>query len=677
MTRTDVEHFHRMVDMLPSDPPPRDIAAYLDAKRVLPASTPYPGRWQTSRVEYFREVFSDMNIWSPVQHEVVVAAAQTGKTSCMEGVAAFYMDCVPSEILYVAATQDLCERWAVSRLPFLIESLGFKHKIVAQSGSSTSRRSGDRVYRKEGYGFALDIVSAQSAASLRASSKRLLLRDEVSGCKIETNSGEGSWLSISEARTIVWGNRRKILDCSTPAVYGSCAITKLFEQGDQRVWKVPCPRCGFFQELVMGNAQARVGLVGEYKEGKLLRAVYLCARCHQIILNYEKAAMNAKGRWEPTATSQSPYFVSRRISALPSLFITWNEIMQKYNESHGDPEQERAFANLILGQAFQETGARPEMRHVVELRSNYKEGVVQPEALFLVAGGDVQRGSAIDPATGKPKDPDNPPGIYLEVLGIARGHRTASVAYLFFGGFIEDAYAGAWRKLEEFIVHGGRDGAPGLVFFRADGRPFQVRQVLIDSGEGLATPVVYDFCFNHKLSGINPVKGYGFLKSDKRRAQHGDVAGPQFFRKWSATNIDAQHTLYTISTNHYKSQLYGNLKIKPTLDDPNPYGLAKFPYTYSDRYFEQLCSEVRMHDGSYHPVGGARQEAIDARVYALAAGDIFLANMVTFYRLAAQRGGNSPQYVQGIDTNVILDKLEAEAGIAPVNRMPPDQGGTS
>jgi phage terminase large subunit GpA-like protein len=194
-----------------------------------------------------------------------------------------------------------------------------------------------------------------------------------------------------------------------------------------------------------------------------------------------------------------------------------------------------------------------------------------------------------------------------------------------------------------------------------------VDQILIDSGDGPFTNVVYDFC---RLSGrnTNPSKGFRFVKDDRKRAARGDEAGPQFFRKWKPVRLDSGQVLYTVSTNFYKTALYNNLRVQSTLENPNPPGLARFPFSYSDEFFLMLTGEEKRSDGAFHPIR-RRVEALDCRTLAMAASDIFLDRMVMDYRMQAQRAGASPETIQSIDSAFVIGRLEEQAGIAPVNQQ--------
>jgi hypothetical protein len=85
-----------------------------------------------------------------------------------------------------------------------------RKKIFHQSGSKQANKTGDRTFTKEYIGGTLDMASAQSAAGLRADSKRILLRDEIDSAPVLLRTGEGNWLAVSFARTNAFGDRKKI-----------------------------------------------------------------------------------------------------------------------------------------------------------------------------------------------------------------------------------------------------------------------------------------------------------------------------------------------------------------------------------------------------------------------------------------------------------------------------------
>jgi len=627
----------------PIKPPMKYISEYIERKRVLPSNTPFPGFWRNNRTPYLVEPMDCMSPFSPIQMTDIMKGVQLGATACAENVMAYWMDEFPSEILYISATAELLLKWATKRLEPLIDSCGFRHKIFAQTENKKSRRTGDKIFSKEFIGGNLDMASAQSAAGLRMDSKRILIRDEVDGAPPLLKTGEGNWLKVSEGRTRGWGARKKILTFSTPTTVEQSLITQEYNKGDRRKFRIPCPLCGKYQELVYGNEDTQHGIKADREAGRLIRGYYICEFCHDAFFNHHKSMFLHKGVWTPEVSDANPIRRSYHIPSLlsPVGMFSWTELVQERDEALTTPDGMRAFVNLYLGLAYQETGSRPKLENVIELRGAYSSGVVQDGVLYLVMGVDVQRGSE--------KNPNNPPRLEAEVLGIGAGYRTWSVAYLTFLGPVDDPAAGAWQKLNEWAEE------TNLIFRRADGAEFQPQIIFIDSGDGNVTAEVYRFC--EGWANTFPIKGFQALK--KKKGEPTDDAGPQNFRRYRAAK-SGDTVFYEISTNYYKTHIYNNLKIKRQDIDPQRPGFCEFPVDYGEKYFDQLTAEEKRTDGSFYCRPGRRNEALDCRVYALCAGDVWLDAQVLDLKLRLKDEGATPAALQQISRRTIIDALEAK-----------------
>ena len=101
-------------------------------------------------------------------------------------------------------------------------------------------------------------------------------------------------------------------------------------------------------------------------------------------------------------------------------------------------------------------------------------------------------------------------------------------------------------------------------------------------------------------------------------------------------------------------------------NDPQPYGFVDFPRDYGEKYFDMLTAEEKMADGSYES-HGRRNESLDNMVYAMCAGDVYLASEVERHRLTAinkgfpYRLGNilvrSKDELTRIDKRLIIDLM--------------------
>ena len=558
----------------------------------MPPGTPFPGFWENSRTPYSIEIMDNMSPLSPVMYESVMKGVQLGLTAQAENVIGYWMDESPTAILYVTATDDLLEKWSSTRLEPLIDSIGMRKKIYFQADMDVkSRRTGDKVFRKEYSGGALRMASAQSPAGLRSDSIRVLVLDEIDGAPKMLRTGEGVWLDVAYARTDAWGARKKIMEYSTPTTFEESLIYQQYLSGDQRKFNVPCPRCGVHDFLDFKN------LRHEMFEGHLEKVWYECPHCFSKIYNHEKSWMMGQGHWEPTAIPRDPF---RRSYHLPSIYspvgmLSWHDLYSRYLKAQSSPDGMRSFVNLYLGMPYKQAGYRPKLEQVCELRGEYSEGEIPDGVLFLTAGIDVQAGSVNDPL--------NPPRLEMEILGIGASYRTWSIGYLVFeGNTTGSSFEGAWEKIHTWALGGG------LTFRRSDGVQFQVSLIFIDSGDGNYVDVVYGF--TSRWNNTYASKGFSALK--KRKEEKGDEAGPHNFLRYRMAKSVRQSDciFYEISTNYYKTQIYRNLSLERRPLDPQRPGFCNFPRDRSENYFKMLTAEKKRLDGSFD-AGGRRNEALD------------------------------------------------------------------
>jgi phage terminase large subunit GpA-like protein len=662
MIAHDVQFFREMNALLPNNPPPRLISEYVEGRRNLPTNTPFPGLWRNARAPYLVEIMDNMSPYSPVQFQAIMKPRKVGMTTCAENVVGYWLDANPTEILYITASDDLALDWATKKLPPVIDSLGFRHKITASTESAKSRRSGDSTYRKEVIGGALDITSARSLMARRALDKRVLVIDEVDGVPALTTTGEGNWVEVLIGHTISWGARKKIMMFSSPTTIEASNINPYYETGDKRVFMVPCPVCGKLMELKMGNDSSDYGLKSETQGGVLVQAYYLTECCHEAIFNNQKLEMysdhphslrfpsieSAKARWEPTKDNGDPtrrsYGMNSLYSPIGMLSFTdlWKE--QKKAEEKG-PDGIRSFVNLYAGKPFKDSGSRPKLDTVLALRGNYSQKTVPRGVLYLTVGIDVQKGSL--------RDEKNPPRLEMEVLGHGAGYRTWSIMYARFEGDIMDPFSGAWESLNSFVDKGG------FQFKRDDGVSFSPMIAFIDSGDASEgrSEIVYRFC--GRWPNTFPVKGFKMLTADSKRREKVDVPGLGNFKKYRAAAIGSGgEVVYEISTNHYKNIIYNNLNILRSPQDPQRPGFCDFPREYDEEYFNMLTGTEKHLDGSFHDIR-ARVEALDCRVYALCAGDVYLDMKLEEYRRNMRAQGCTQEALMQITTRNIIDMLSA------------------
>ena len=633
-------HLVNRIELIPTDIPNISVSEYAETRRVLPTGTPFPGPWSNERTPYLTEIMDNMSVISPISHQAVMKGAQIGLTTAAENVLGYWMDASPAEIMFISATEDLLANWAAKRLEPMIDSCGFRSKIFNQSERKGARSQADKALKKEFIGGTLNMVSAQSAPSLRSDSKRVLIRDEIDGAPEMLRTGEGKWLEVSEVRTNAWGSRKKIFDFSTPTTWDQSAIRKQYERGDQRRFMVPCPHCGGYQYLKWGSARSNHGMRGETEAGQLCDVYYLCEHCREPIRDNHKQFLLNGGYWEPTARPEFPNFRSYHLPSTysPAGMLTWWEMWTKYKKAMEENDM-RAFVTLYLGEPYREVGERPKLNNVIELRSPYRRGTIpSKDVLFLTAAVDVQRGS--DKSGGKGAR------LEMEVCGHGADYATWSIDYRTFYGDVDDPGGGAWRDLHEFMQ------SHDFIYEREDGRKFAPIVVFVDSG--YSTDIVYAWCRGRER--VFATKGTQFLK--KKKDEEGDVVDGSTFKRFRI-NRSEDLTFIMISTNFYKGQIYNNLNATyRNLDDRDGrWGACHFPADYPDEYFAQLTAEEKRENGSFHKPSGRANEALDLRAMNLCASDFYLGRMVDLMKQDAKTAKVPFHDIQKINHRLVLAKI--------------------
>jgi phage terminase large subunit GpA-like protein len=659
---SDTEFLSGLVDQKNTEAGCQTVTEAIHGHRVMPPGTPLPGIVDVYRTPYLIEIMENMSPSSPVRRTTVMKSVQSAMTWAAENVIAAWCRHWPTKVLYLTATKEALTKWT-KRLEALITSMGLRDKIVASNTDRKTRTTGDKALSKTFQGGgALEMGSLQSPSDLASDSVQVAIADEVDRAPEQLRSGEGNFLRVLGGRLEAFLWKAKLLVFSTPTTWEGSLVFKEYQLGDQREYFVPCKHCGhmFFMEFKH--------LVPVYDENKLLSYALLnCPKCEGKHINSDKTVMLAGGEWRATAVPTTKGHRSYHISKMmvPVGLATWTNIYQEYINAKASDDM-APFYNLQLGLPFKETGSRPKIT-VEEVTGGYSERDIPDGVLFITVGMDVQQGSKTDLS--------KPPRLEMEVVGHGKNFRTWGIEYKVFedpewakdGPGIKDPAGGAWQTFVEWGIEERR-----LVYKRKDGRTFAPAIMFIDSGDGVTMDTVYSFTQRPDITPgwMFPSKGVGFFK--KNKDVEGDVTSQHNMMKYKASKNPRSGDVifYDIATNHYKKQIYQNLKLKRELDPGKSQrmGFCDFPsgaMGYDAHYFKMLTSEEMYADGSFHK-GPYYNEALDCRVYALCAGDVWLDIQVAQererIRQACTKKGIKVDTVklQMINRLWVLDRLERD-----------------
>ncbi|MBP0439908.1 terminase gpA endonuclease subunit [Tianweitania sediminis] len=314
------------------------VSGWADEHRKLTGvGASEPGDWGTARTPYLREIMDNMSTVSPVWKQAFVAGAQIGKTEAGNCCIGYWISAAPGPIMMVLPKAGTAEKMSKQRItPMINSSPAIAEKVTA-----------NLLMSREFHGGVLFFASTQSATDLRAIPVRYLYCDEVDAFPIECE-GEGPPMNLALARTRTFRNKRKVFLTSTPKSEATSAIWAAWQEGDVRLYHVPCPlpSCGAMITLELG------GLKWDWGDHRSVR--YGCPECKERFGEEHKTWMLERGEWRPTRKDLDQVPEGVRSYRLPSLYAPlgwhgWDEMVAKFEGIYSIPSKLAEFRNVDLG----------------------------------------------------------------------------------------------------------------------------------------------------------------------------------------------------------------------------------------------------------------------------------------------------------------------------------------
>lgn len=606
------------------------VSKYAESTRYLPSSvTPLPGYFSFDVTPYTREIADCMSLSSPVRIVGIMKGVQLGLTvGLLENVVLYTIGHVKSApVMMLTADKELSNlRTQQNILPMLSYS-GLDHLIQASEVNGKTRKSGMNKDKISFYGggYLLNF-GANSPAKLRSFSIQFLLIDECDGFK-QSVGNDGDPVKLAFDRTAAYIESRKICIFSTPTVAGQSKIDDHYKLGDRRIYKVPCKKCGFMQNLEWNMKDKSTGeiygLVFNHDHGVLdIKSIrYICKNCGCEHKNADKYKMLNAGEWVPTARPSEPNRRSYHISGLysPVGFKSWEDIVVEWfecwdvvNNTPKDVNKLKVFYNNNLGLPFRAENEkikfttiskyrRPEYR-LGEIPNYLAIGACESEILLLTMAVDVHK--------------DN---LAVSVFGWTKNHRPFVIDYWRIKGNCEDISDQCWVDLRNIIYE--------KVYISDDDKKYRIQLALIDSG--YLQHVVLEFCEN--TDGALPIKG---LEGQQRGAQ---------FEEFKLVKTKLGTDAINVNTGFYKERWYSSLRRPWGGDGIQPEYCFNAPIDISDDQLKELTVETKVEDLNpvtnnirgykWHRPSGSSNELWDLTVYNNAAIDVLA------YDIMVRQGG--------------------------------------
>ena len=543
-------------------------------RRLSPEGSAFTGRFRLESAPYQQEPMEAVSD-AEVQTVVLMWASQTGKTEALNNIVGYFMQEEPSPMLVLQPTLDMAETWSKDRLAPMIRDTPALRPLVADS---RSRDSGNTVLHKRFTGGHVSVAGANSPASLASRPIRVVLCDEVD--RYPPSAGaEGDPISLAQKRSDTFFNAVHVLT-STPTIKGLSRIEAEFDLTDQRRWFMACPHCKHGHTFEWAQVTWDKDTDGSHMPET---AHLVCPECGKKITDQQRQSMVRSGAWAATA----PFNGKRgyHLNGLHSLFPPrkgyttrlHQAVAQFLDAKHRGVESMKAWCNTFLANTWEESGETVSASPLMARREPYGDKIPE-DALLLTCGVDCQDDR-----------------LEAELVAWGEGEECWGIEYRTFYGSISNP--ATWQQLDEWLM---------LSWQHEGGTQMRVASAMIDTG--YQTKTVYDFCKPREVRRVHAIKGMAGqnrpIVSRPSRANSGKVA------------------LFGLGVDSAKELIYSRLKI-----DTAGAGYCHFPIGngYDEEYFEQLTAEkavTKTKAGTPVRVWvktRARNEALDVRVYALAA----------------------------------------------------------
>ncbi len=609
-------------------PEPLRLSEWADKNFYLVAeSSAIEGRWET--LPYQRAIMNTISN-DDVRIVTLFKSARIGYTKLITAALGYFAEHKSRNQVIWQPTDTDARDFVSDEVDPMIRDVPPVRKLLR---SDVEKKSKDNTkHRKAFLGSVLDIKGGKSARNFRRLTKDVCYYDELDGFDDDVE-GEGAPTSLGDVR-ITNSSSPKSVRGSTPSTKGESQIESSLADADMVFRRhLPCPDCHEYQYLKWS------GITWTANDPKTTK--YACEHCGALIDYSQYPDMDSQGRWMSSDGSyiddddnfrsddddeliDPPFHVGFVIWAAYSYFTSWVELAAEFLKAdaakkRGDRTKLKTFVNTRLGELWEEENETVEGSSLLNRRENY--GPEIPEGgLLLTAAVDVQDDR-----------------FEIEVVAWGYGSESWSIEYNVIIGdtSVDPEVKGSiWQQLDEYLL---------TRFTHETGVTMRIASACIDSG-GHRTQHVYRFCMKRLRRRVFAVKGMP--------GQGKPIAGT-----WSKSKKYDNAKFILVGVDTAKELVYSRLKVEKL----GP-GYCHFPSHYDESFFSMLTAEkciTKLIRGKRSRAwvlksSGARNEALDCRVYNLVALELSKANMSALQKKLKAVQAREKEVSEAEDKNVSL-----------------------
>lgn len=276
---------------------------------------------------------------------VVEVASQCGKTTLDIALALYGAEWLAGPGLFLMPSEEHAEDLVRDRLRPIFQASPFGRGLKA-----SDMRLGGVSFPGGG---SLNVIGVGSPNALKGRPARWVLFDEYDEA-LRYSAAAGSPLERARTRTRTYGSLRRIVATSTPTVEDA-GIHPEYEASRRYVWHVPCPHCGAFQALEMGQIwwpRGEDGSASEEPDAIASKGLarYVCAHCGDMWDEAQRVQAIAAGREHCLDPDRPMRQVGLHVSVLYSPDVSLSEVAAQFLACLHDPVKMVQFRNEWLAE---------------------------------------------------------------------------------------------------------------------------------------------------------------------------------------------------------------------------------------------------------------------------------------------------------------------------------------
>ena len=551
-------------------------------RRLSVKSSSESGKFRTSRTPYIEEPMNCLSAHDDTERVVMMFASQLGKTESMNCALGYFIDHAPAPALIVNSTIEMSKRLSKQRLdPMIEETPVLKAKIAPPR----SRDSSNTMMAKDFPNGFFILTGSNSATGLRSTPCKYVLMDEVDSFVTDVD-GEGDPVELAVKRATTFP-KRKILLTSTPTIKDFSRIEAEYLKSDQRVYKIPCPLCNFYQKLEWKQLK--------FNKENLKETKYECISCKGLFDERHKTKMLRKGKWEPQSEGDG-ITKGYRLNGMysPLGWLSWEQMAREFLAAKKDAPLLKTFVNTRLSETWSDDfESALTAEGLLKRCEEYTEGSCPDGVLFITQGVDCQKDR-----------------LEVSTWGWGANEESWLIEHFVING--DPHQLQVWKDLDYFI---NRD------YEHENGKTIKPVITAIDSG-GIHTSEVYQYARERQALGVIAIKG----QSIRNKPPIGKPTRVDINIK--GKSLKKGSLLYPVGVDTVKNTLIGRLK--SNAEDSDAY--IHFHATTGEEYFKQITSErqqLKTNRAGFQVTmwvkkPNQRNEALDCWVYSYAAMVLYI-----------------------------------------------------